>query len=75
MHHAQVVLIAAVSHPKQEAVSFAAVPPLGSLQLKSGVECVEQSLSAQCRQDALQVQQVGGAVADAGVRVGQPVDK
>lgn len=75
MHHAQVVLTAAVSHPKQVAVSFAAVPTLGSLELKSGVECEEQSLSAQRSQDALQVQQVGGAVADASVRVGQPVDK
>lgn len=75
MHHAQVVLAAAKPSCEQEVVSLRAVLLSGCLRtFRQGSEGVQQSLVGQCSQAALQVQQVGGAPADACVRVGQPAD-
>lgn len=74
MHHPQIILTAAESSRQQEVVF------LGHVFAPGGVwtlfcECVQQSLVGQCGQAALQVQQVGDAAADAGVRVGQSADE
>lgn len=75
VHHAQVVF-AAVTSRQQEVVPQDGALPTGGIQvLQLRAERVEQSLIGQCAQAALQVQQVGGAAADAGVRVSQPVDE
>lgn len=75
VHHAQVVF-AAVTPRQQEVIPQNGAPPSGSIQaLQVGAEGVEQSLIGQRGQAALQVQQVGDAVADAGVRVSQPGDE
>lgn len=67
VHDAQVFPAAAEAAAQQEVVA----PPAG-LALQGRAEGVEEGLGAQRRQGALQLQQVGGAVADVGVRVGQP---
>lgn len=66
VHDAQVVPAAAEASAQQEFVARAGAG------LQGRAEGVEEGLPAQRRQGALQVQQVGGAVADVGVRVGQP---
>lgn len=73
MHHGQVILAAAKSSCEQEVVSLRTLLLPSSLwTFRRGSESVQQSLVGQCSQTALQVQQVGGASADACVRVGQP---
>lgn len=68
-HDAQVLPAPAEAAAQQEVVRLPGLAPQG------GAAGVEQGPSTQCRQGALQVQQVGGAVADVGVRVGQPAQQ
>lgn len=69
VHDAQVFPAAAQAAAQQEVVA-----PAG-IALQGRAEGVDEGLSAQRRQGALQLQQVGGAVADVGVGVGQPAHK
>lgn len=73
VHHAQV--IAGVTPHQKKVIPQNRFLPSGNIQaLQVRAEGVEQSLIAQSAQAALQVQQVGDATAEAGVRVGQSVD-
>lgn len=69
VHDTQVVRAAAEAPAQQKVV------PLADAGLQGRAEGVEEGPPAQRRQGALQVQEVGGAMADVGVWVGQPAHK
>lgn len=73
VHHAHVVV--AVTSRQQEVIPQSGALSSGGVQaLQVAAESVQQRLIGQCGQAALQVQQVGDAALDSGLRVGEPVD-
>lgn len=76
-HHTQVVFAVAAPPSERHVFSWSNTSVVGGAggARRRGAERVQQSLVCQRRQAALQVQEVGGAAADAHVGVGQSADQ